>query len=44
MHCMGHTVSSIVVNLVMEYVENRALSEFENPSKVWKRYIDDTLL
>jgi len=26
----------------MEYVENLALSEFENPPRVWKRYVDNT--
>ena len=39
---MGSPVSVMVANLVMEYVEQRALSSFPDPPPFWKRYVDDT--
>ena len=40
---MGSPVSVVVVNLVMEDIEERALSTFHSPPpRFWKRYIDDT--
>ena len=38
---MGSPVSVIVANLVMEDVENRALSTYYSPPLFWKRYVDD---
>ena len=38
---MGSPVSVIVANLVMENVENRALSTYHSPPPFWKRYVDD---
>jgi len=38
---MGSPVSVVVANLVMEHVEERALSSFAVPPRFWKRYVDD---
>ena len=37
---MGSPVSIMVANLVMEYIEEKALSTFSSPSLFWKRYVD----
>ena len=39
---MDSLVSVTVANLVMEDVEQRALSTYTNPPRFWKRYVDDT--
>ena len=39
---MGSPVSVIITNLVMEDIEQRALSTFRTPLWFWKRYVDDT--
>ena len=39
---MGSPVSAILANLVMEYVEEKALLSALNPPKWWFRYIDDS--
>jgi len=41
---MSSPVSPILANLVMEDMENKAMTEFHNPPKVWKRYVDDTFV
>ena len=41
---MGSPVSVIVAELVMEYVEQKALKSFEKRPRFWKRYVDDTLM
>ena len=39
---MGSPVSVTVANLVMEDVEQRALSSYLSPPPFWKRYVDNT--
>ena len=39
---MGSPVSVVVANLVMEDIEQEALSTFHSPPLFWRRYVDDT--
>ena len=39
---MGSSVSVVVPNLVMEDVEQEALSTFHTPPQFWRRYMDDS--
>ena len=41
---MGSPVSVIIANLVMENVEEEAMSTFLNPPKFWRIYVDDTFV
>ena len=40
---MGSPVSVIVANLVMEEIEERAISEYPITLNFWKRYVDDII-
>ena len=39
---MGSPVSDTVPNILMEYVEQKALSTFDYQPTFWKCYVDDT--
>ena len=41
---MGTPVSPVVANLYMEFFDDRALPSAVNPSRWWKRYVDDTFI
>ena len=41
---MGLPVSSIVANLYMEYLEQKALSTAPHPPRFWCRFVDDTFV
>ena len=41
---MGSLVSVVVADLVMEHIEDLALSTSPVPTIFWKRYVDDVLL
>ena len=38
---MGSLVSVVIANMVMEHVEEQALSSFLQRVLFWKRYVDD---
>ena len=38
---MGSSLSPVIANMVMEDLEQQALSTFHNPPSVWVRYVDD---
>ncbi|CAB4032031.1 Hypothetical predicted protein, partial [Paramuricea clavata] len=40
---MGSPVSVVVAEIVMQRLEERALSSYPNPPPFWFRYVDDTL-
>ena len=40
---MGSPVSVTVANLVMEKIQEQALSTYDPPPRFWKRYVDDAL-
>ena len=39
---MGSPISPIVANLYMEDFETKTINATEYPSRIWKRYVDDT--
>ncbi|CAB3981912.1 Hypothetical predicted protein [Paramuricea clavata] len=41
---MGSPVSVVVAEIVMQRLEERALSSYPNPPPFWFRYVDDTLM
>ena len=41
---MGSPISVVIANLVMEYVEQKAISSFSSSPKLWKRFVDDTFV
>jgi len=41
---MGSPVSPVIAILCMETIEESAISAFATPPKVWKRYVDDSLV
>ena len=41
---MGSPVSPVVASLYLEYFEHRALTSAMNPSRLLKRYVDDTFV
>ena len=38
---MGSSLSPVIANMVMEDLEQLALSTFHNPPSTWVRYVDD---
>ena len=40
---MGSPVSVVVANIIMEHIEDLALSTSPVPTVFWKRYVDDVL-
>ena len=41
---MGSLVSPIIAKMYIEHFKERTLRIVENPTRLWRRYIDDTLL
>ena len=41
---MGSPVSVVVANIVMEHIEDLALSTSPVPTIFWKRYVDDVVM
>ena len=41
---MGSPVSLIIANLYMKEFKHSSITKAMNPSRVWKRYVDDTFV
>ncbi len=41
---MGSPLSPVVTNIFMENFESTTLTTFRRPQKIWKRYVDDTII
>ena len=41
---MGSSISVVIANLVMKFVEQKAISSFGSSSKLWKQFVDDTFV
>ena len=41
---MGSPDSSIVANLYMKYLEEKAFRGTHNPPRLWKMFVDDTFV
>ena len=41
---MGSPVSAVITNVNMESFEQHSLTTLSYKSKIWKRYVDDTLI
>ena len=41
---MGSPVSLIVANIYMEAFHHRAINTALNPTRIWRRYVDDTFV
>ena len=40
----GSPICVVVANLVMEYVEQKAIFSYSSSPKLWKRFVDDTFV
>jgi len=40
---MGSPISVTIANLVMEAIETQAVNSFINPTRIWKRFVDDSV-
>jgi len=41
---LGSPVSLILANLFTENIENKAMTDFQHPPDIWKRYVDNTFV
>jgi len=41
---MGSSLSPVIANIVMEYIEQQAIATFPHDVPLWKRYVDDTFV
>ena len=41
---MGSSLSPVVADIVMEYIETTAINSFDSQVFIYKRYVDDTFV